>query len=526
MNDGQAFFTRATLALAVALAGGCTESASLDNERGLPAIQAARDAARRAKNLDSMRQIALAVLNYESAYGRLPPNSAPLVPDGREWGWRVHILPFMEASELYEQIVSLEQQMADDGLEELLETTPDIYRDIGNEAVIEDLWGPGYTNVLGAFGQNAAFAGPEGELGWGLGRITDGMSKTIFAVMAPPSKASLWYAPDELIDPSRETWIEGIEVEQGEHDGTGVDDHFWLYAAFLDGHVEVIGHDVDRELLRSQLIIDDGAAWVPDPWAIFDEDNKVLGGWITGQWQSIADMTIPASVNAKLTEGGVQVWNYPDGNGTTRADFHAGVLALPAGKTPESLLRDLANDVNKATGDGALKNWVVWPPAVGERQLGDRVDLDIAGPDNGAVGYIQLGPNRFCVITLQNDTVGIHPVNGIRCWGFVPIAIEAGWTATPAEAARWAGTGEKYMFYTMGIDSPSITGAGGPGAVLQEATWNALIADLLKKNEASGGVSGRWYQQIMVPQPNNLAPGSGVPVNPAGDRDVHYVDLP
>ena len=523
--DGYGLKSVGLVLAGVVAATGCAE-AELDGEqRAFPAIEAARAAARRQANLNAMKQIALAVLNYESAYGRLPPNSAPLIPNGTEYGWRVHILPFMEDQGLYDQILSLEELGRGDELEALLEITPPIYRDAANESLIDALWGPGYTNVLGAVGPNAAFAGPVGEQGWQLTGVVDGSSNTIFAVMAPPSKATPWSAPDELIDPSRASWLEGIEVAEDEHGHRGVDSHSWLYAAYLDGHVDIVDPEMDRALLRSQFIIDDGAAWVPDPWAIFDEDNDVLGGWITDQWQAIADMTVPASLDALLTRDGHQVWNYPDGNGTTRADFHAGVLALPPGKTPESLLEDLANDINGTTGDGALRNWVVWPAAA-ERKLGDQVDLDIAGPDNGAVGYVDFGPNRFCVITLQNDSVGVHPVNGIRCWGYVPIAIKAQWTATSAEAARWAGAGQTYMVYTMGIDSPSVPGAGGPGAILQQATWNALISDLLKENESSGGVSGRWYQQVTRPQPNTLAPGAGVSVNSAGDRDVHYVDLP
>ena len=45
----------------------------------LPAVQAAREAARRSECMNNLKQIALGLENYESARSRLPP---PLVMDG------------------------------------------------------------------------------------------------------------------------------------------------------------------------------------------------------------------------------------------------------------------------------------------------------------------------------------------------------------------------------------------------------------------------------------------------------------
>jgi len=72
----------------------------------LPAVQAAREAARRTSCMNNMRQIGVGLLNYENALGCFPPSgthtydtasSAPLPPStNRKWGWGTLILPYLE----------------------------------------------------------------------------------------------------------------------------------------------------------------------------------------------------------------------------------------------------------------------------------------------------------------------------------------------------------------------------------------------------------------------------------------------
>ncbi|MFN4906460.1 MAG: DUF1559 domain-containing protein [Planctomycetota bacterium] len=74
----------------------------------LPAVQSAREAARRMSCSNNMRQIALAALNYESAYKRLPASRVSRTADrlGPASGISVHarLLPFMEATTTYSMI--------------------------------------------------------------------------------------------------------------------------------------------------------------------------------------------------------------------------------------------------------------------------------------------------------------------------------------------------------------------------------------------------------------------------------------
>jgi prepilin-type N-terminal cleavage/methylation domain-containing protein len=70
----------------------------------LPAIQAAREAARRAKCQNNMKNLALAVLNYESAKKRYPPGFVSQPDSIEAWAWSTFILPYIEEQGIYDQM--------------------------------------------------------------------------------------------------------------------------------------------------------------------------------------------------------------------------------------------------------------------------------------------------------------------------------------------------------------------------------------------------------------------------------------
>ncbi len=68
----------------------------------LPAVQASREAARRAQCMNNLRQIGLALENYSSVFGVYPPgwiDSGPEL-DIPAWGWGARLLGFLEQSPL------------------------------------------------------------------------------------------------------------------------------------------------------------------------------------------------------------------------------------------------------------------------------------------------------------------------------------------------------------------------------------------------------------------------------------------
>jgi prepilin-type N-terminal cleavage/methylation domain-containing protein len=85
----------------------------------LPAVQAAREAARRSQCLNNLKQVGLAVLNYETAHGTLPaggaftPASESMyftfharidLKSGTNHGWLTRLLPYLEQRVLYDQL--------------------------------------------------------------------------------------------------------------------------------------------------------------------------------------------------------------------------------------------------------------------------------------------------------------------------------------------------------------------------------------------------------------------------------------
>lgn len=78
----------------------------------LPAVQAAREAARRMQCSNNLKQMGLALHNYESAFRSIPVaiwSSHPLKGEPSRWdddgyGWMTSILPYIEQGPLYQQI--------------------------------------------------------------------------------------------------------------------------------------------------------------------------------------------------------------------------------------------------------------------------------------------------------------------------------------------------------------------------------------------------------------------------------------
>ena len=70
----------------------------------VPATRSAGPAARRAQCVNNLKQIALALSQYEQTYQALPPAYTVDAKGKPLHSWRTLILPFLEQSELYKKI--------------------------------------------------------------------------------------------------------------------------------------------------------------------------------------------------------------------------------------------------------------------------------------------------------------------------------------------------------------------------------------------------------------------------------------
>src|SRR5438270_1115598 len=74
----------------------------------LPAVQKVREAAARTKCANNLKQIGLAIHNYESVNGTMPP-ATTRVPDPNYWmhgpTWWVYTLPYVEQDNVYNRTV-------------------------------------------------------------------------------------------------------------------------------------------------------------------------------------------------------------------------------------------------------------------------------------------------------------------------------------------------------------------------------------------------------------------------------------
>jgi len=164
----------------------------------LPAVQQAREAARRTQCKNHLKQLGLAVHNYASSYTSFPPGACvdpTVTTTGNNGSWGVHgrILPYLEQGNLYNNVdltTAWDFQSAIDGLKISVYACPsdpksDLARDPGNGKVT--LYPTNYGFNYGTWfvydpadgsGGNGAFF-PNARLT--MASFTDGTSNTLLA---------------------------------------------------------------------------------------------------------------------------------------------------------------------------------------------------------------------------------------------------------------------------------------------------------------------------------------------------------
>ncbi len=207
----------------------------------LPAMQAAREAARRAQSMNNLKNIMLALLNYESANGRFPAY-ANFDEDGKPLlSWRVHILPYLDQVALYDQF-RFDEPWDSPHNKQLISKMPEVYLDPSSQHSTTR----GLTNYLGIKGENMAFGnGPKGTQ---IRRFTDGLSNTLMVLQVNDQRATTWTKPDDW-ELNEQDPLAGLSKNL--HPGI-------FLAAFCDGSVKAISEQVNVDTFKHLLTNNDG----------------------------------------------------------------------------------------------------------------------------------------------------------------------------------------------------------------------------------------------------------------------------
>ena len=202
----------------------------------LPAVQKVREAAQRTSSINNLKQIALAMHNYNSTYGAFPAAAICDKKTGKPLlSWRVAILQYIEEEALYKQFKMDEPWDSEHNLK-LAKNMPKIYfHPKANKP------GDDKTHYRLFYGKGATF---ELNKSTQLTNITDGTSNTIMAVEA--EEPVVWTNPNDLaFDPTKA--LPKMLSINGK-----------FSAAFCDGSVRSFKVPIDPEIFKLLIQKNDG----------------------------------------------------------------------------------------------------------------------------------------------------------------------------------------------------------------------------------------------------------------------------
>lgn len=251
----------------------------------LPAVQMAREAARRTYCQNNLKQLALSIHNYESVYGFIPNEESGESPTARldGWTWGAAVLPFVEQTNLYNSF-DFRFPPLDERNRDLVATEMSVFRcpsEVGPRVV--DLVDPESFEELKLTAENYGYNDNIGFL-YNNGQpvafkdVVDGLSNTVllgeatFAVEADPDSpiGGVSGAPGSvcgaiLFRGFSETYFALPFVTTEIVGPPGVDSFFassyhtgGVHFAFFDGSVQFISLSTDQRTLDALSTLQGG----------------------------------------------------------------------------------------------------------------------------------------------------------------------------------------------------------------------------------------------------------------------------
>jgi prepilin-type processing-associated H-X9-DG protein len=247
----------------------------------LPAVQKARESARRAQSQNNLKQIALAFHNYHDVNGHFPP--AVIEENGVARSWRVEILPYLDQDALYRQYRKDQPWDSPDN-KRVLEQMPLVYQDQGNPSGPTNasyflLTGPAPIPATGKdegplaglpaeqAAKSTIFSDKPVQAGKGPGLLSmvDGTSNTVLIVEA--KRDVPWTKPEDIPFDAEKAG----ELLQQLGAGRG-----GFNAAFADGSVRFLSSGIDRNVFKSLLTPAGGELVGPEAFDVPSRQPAVL----------------------------------------------------------------------------------------------------------------------------------------------------------------------------------------------------------------------------------------------------------
>lgn len=204
------------------------DGATINNtlEKALPSADKVKDLARKTVVSNNLKQIGLAMHNFNDAYRSFPPAAF-----GKGLSWRVAILPFIGEEALYKEF-NLKEPWDSPHNKQLLTKMPKVYDIPGSKAE------PGHTYFQVFVGPGAMFetAGDRPT----LGKVQDGTSNTFLVVEA--GKTVPWTAPQDLsFQPNGPLPTFGNHFQDG------------FFTLFCDGSTRVTPSNTPEPTIRAYI---------------------------------------------------------------------------------------------------------------------------------------------------------------------------------------------------------------------------------------------------------------------------------
>jgi hypothetical protein len=220
-----------TVVAGVGIVGVLVALLLLPNVRGV----GAREAARRMQCSNNLKWIALALQNYESTYGCLPPAYTVDGAGKPLHSWRTLILPFVEQKALYDRI-DLSKAWDDPVNQAAARESPRVYRCPSAN------FSKNLTGYLAVVALGGCFKPAEPR---GMAEITDDKSLTLMVVEVADEHAVHWMSPS---DAGEELILKMDEVRRPVHP-SGV------MGVCVDGRVFFFSRDTPQDVLKALVSV-------------------------------------------------------------------------------------------------------------------------------------------------------------------------------------------------------------------------------------------------------------------------------